>query len=81
MKTREIIDGLRLFNKWRRGAEMKQPDPKQIGIILDMAAGRLNELEVALDRSTAYLEDFNSDIQNLTVKIQLEHNCKLLKGE
>lgn len=81
MRTHDIVDGLRLFNKWRRGDEMEQPDPKQIGILLDMAASRLNQLDVALDRSTAYLDELNNDSKNMAIKNQLDQNYKLLKGE
>lgn len=81
MKTREIVDGLRLFNDWLIGDEMEQPDPKGIVIWIEMAASRLNELEVALDRSTAYLDELNNDSKNMTIKNQLDQNYKLLKGE
>lgn len=79
MKTREIVNSLRRYNEWRRGADIEHPDPKKLGLLIDLAAKRLNDLEVALDRSTAYLDDFNNDSKNLTVKNQLEQNYKLLK--
>lgn len=33
----ELIDRLRYFNKWLRGEEDKQPDPKQIDTDIDRA--------------------------------------------
>lgn len=31
MKVKEIINQLHYFQKWRRGANLKQPDPTEIG--------------------------------------------------
>lgn len=54
-KTREklasLIGRLREFNEWRRDGEGEMPDPRQVGIDLDMAVGLLeilaDELELA----------------------------------
>ena len=66
MKTYEIVQKLR---------ELKDnPDPKQVGFLFEVAAKRLNELDVKLDKSMAYLEVLNEDIGNNTVKWFLEQN-------
>lgn len=41
-----ISERLRQYNRWRRGDKrMKQPDPTEIGELLDSAADRLEVLE------------------------------------
>lgn len=37
MTRQEAITTLKQYNKWRRGAEIPQPDPKLIGIAIDKA--------------------------------------------
>lgn len=34
---------LRQFNKWRRGADMPQPNPKKIGLAIDAAIAELEK--------------------------------------
>ena len=55
MKTEELIERLSAFNEWRRGAEMPQPSPEDIGkwiewacCVLDEQAKALQSFEVAL---------------------------------
>lgn len=45
MTVIQAIKVLRRFNKWRRGGEGKQPDPKQVGEAIDVAVVMM---EVAL---------------------------------
>lgn len=45
MKTKEVIDTLTRYNEWRRGADIKQPDPKEIGEAIDYAIKGLTELQ------------------------------------
>lgn len=45
MTVKQAIKILRRFNKWRRGGEGRQPDPKQFGEAIDVA---IVMLEVAL---------------------------------
>ena len=40
-----MIEKLRLYNQWRRGADIPQPDPTEIGELLDTVADRLEVLE------------------------------------
>ena len=37
MTRQEAITTLKNFNKWRRGEEIEQPNPKMIGIAIDKA--------------------------------------------
>ena len=55
MTTEELIERLSAFNEWRRGAEMPQPSPEDIGkwlewacCVLDEQAKALQSFEVAL---------------------------------
>lgn len=51
MKTdaKELSFQIRQFNSWRRGNEtLEQPQPAEIGLMLDAAADRLEELELEL---------------------------------
>jgi len=44
--TKELSAQIRQFNRWRRGDEtLEQPQPAEIGLMLDAAADRLEELE------------------------------------
>ncbi len=43
MTRQEIIEGLKSYNKWRRGDEkIPQPHPTELGILIDQA---IKELE------------------------------------
>ena len=37
MTLQEVIDYLKYYNNWRRGAEVKMPNPEKIGLSLDYA--------------------------------------------
>ena len=43
MTPQETIKALTKFNKWRRGASISQPDPKDIGEAIDSAVKLLKE--------------------------------------
>jgi len=45
MKTPEAIKILRYFNRWRKGAEIPQPDPKEITEAIDFAIRKLEKLK------------------------------------
>lgn len=45
MTVKQAIKILRRFNKWRRGGEGRQPDPKKVGEAIDVAVVMM---EVAL---------------------------------
>jgi hypothetical protein len=49
--TNELPTQLREFNRWRRGNEtLEQPHPKDIGVMIDEAADRLEQLERELEQ-------------------------------
>lgn len=35
MGTKEIIEYLEYYQRWRRGADIPQPDPKELGKVID----------------------------------------------
>jgi hypothetical protein len=41
----DISARLRKYNEWRRGADGPQPNPKEVGELIDSAADRLEVLE------------------------------------
>ncbi len=47
MTIERALEVLKHFNKWRRGAKMPMPNPKEIGIALDTAI-KVLEKEVKL---------------------------------
>lgn len=48
--TKDIAAALESYNAWRRGATTEQPDPTELGRLLDAATQRLRELDrVSLD--------------------------------
>ena len=50
MKIEEAINTLKEFNEWRRGAYITMPDPKEIGIAIDIVVKHheaMHELEAS----------------------------------
>ena len=45
MTLQEAIKILEEYNKWRRGAEIPQPNPKLIGEAIDIAIHQLKQLK------------------------------------
>lgn len=45
MTKTEVVEGLKLYNEWRRGADIEMLDPKKIGIIIDAAIEMLKTNE------------------------------------
>lgn len=45
MKVKEIIRVLLAFQKWRRGADIPMPDPKEIGRAIDGAIRELRNFQ------------------------------------
>jgi hypothetical protein len=43
MEVKEAIKILRYYQKWRRGAKIAMPDPKQAGIAIDVAIKALRK--------------------------------------
>ena len=46
MTLKEAVKLLDLYNRWRRGSEIEQPNPTKIGIALDMVILELKQKEV-----------------------------------
>jgi hypothetical protein len=36
MNIKQSVETLKYFNKWRRGEEIEMPDPKAVGIAIDV---------------------------------------------
>ncbi len=50
---------LRKYNKWRRGGErIKQPNPTQLGKMIDAAANRLDVLEDVASKAHGVIKAF-----------------------
>lgn len=57
---------LRRYNAWRRGYQTaNQPNPSEIGVMLDTAADRLEELERELAAKSEEIAIFRSDEKRL----------------
>lgn len=57
MKVKEIIRVLHAYQKWRRGANIPQPDPKEIGRAIDGAIRELRNcqrLKINLQKSASH---------------------------
>lgn len=64
METKDIpalIERLRYFNAWRRGAEGKQPNPEQIGRDIDAAVAILTRQTRAPDPFSQALNEGDED--------------------
>lgn len=45
MEINELIKGLCKYQKWRRGAKIPQPDPKELGILIDKVIRELRKIK------------------------------------
>lgn len=45
MKVKEVINQLHNFQKWRRGADIEQPNPTEIGKAIDGAIRELRNFQ------------------------------------
>ncbi len=64
--TETIIKYLKLYNEWRRGDEkMGQPNPTEIGKLIDEACEMLISLERERDEAREALMAFNHDKKHL----------------
>lgn len=45
MKVKEIIKYLHTYQKWRRGADLPMPNPKELGIAIDGAIRELRNFQ------------------------------------
>lgn len=45
MTLNEAIKILEVYNRWHRGADIKQPNPKLIGEAIDIAIHQLKQLK------------------------------------
>lgn len=45
MTDDQIIQNLHYYQKWRRGAKIEMPDPKELGLALDSAIRRLRQIK------------------------------------
>jgi len=45
MKPQQVADYLEYYNRWRRGEEIPQPDPTELGKVIDEAVKILKEYE------------------------------------
>lgn len=47
----KLSDQLRTYNEWRRGSEtIPQPNPTELGVLIESVADRLEALESALQK-------------------------------
>jgi hypothetical protein len=49
MKLDEAVNILRDYNRWRRGEESPQPDPKEVGEAIDMVLASFSECTCTTD--------------------------------
>lgn len=50
MTTAEAVEILKLHNEWRRGAEVKQHSPKEIGLAIDKVIEIIERLKTAVEQ-------------------------------
>lgn len=63
MTPAETADALRLFNVWRRGDDLPQPDPREIGLAIDSAVEALDEVERLRAQNTILTDAINAASQ------------------
>ncbi|MEK9983474.1 MAG: hypothetical protein VW879_01915 [Opitutae bacterium] len=63
--TRSLIDYLKRYNKWRRGADMAPPDPSELGEVIDVACDTLEDLQKNKDNNETLNEPSSSVVKEL----------------
>jgi len=51
---------LRYYNKWRRGADTPQPDPKELGQLIDVAADWIEDACDWIDKATKKIKELEA---------------------
>jgi hypothetical protein len=73
MTKQEIIEGLKTYNKWRRGDEtIPQPNPTELGILIDQAIKELKKPKFTIEQILKAGED--GEINHFETK----HICNIL---
>lgn len=74
MTTETAIHILELYNKWRRGADTEMPDPKQLGLAIDLAIDTLKQSK----QSKKLIIDLQKQNHNLRVQLSdiKDNSCK-----
>ena len=85
MKIKELIERLRTYNAWRRGAENEMPEPQQIGQDIDAAIAAITALETRIAELTEELIEELEEVVEFapectSSKEYAEKRLKELKG-
>jgi len=68
MKNETAAQTLTRFNEWRRGAEIEQPDPTQIGLAIDAAIQALKNNNLEKDGKPVYLPNKKRTMNVVRIK-------------
>ncbi|WAR44198.1 hypothetical protein [Methylomonas rapida] len=63
--VQRVVMRLRYFNEWRRGADTEQPDPKQVGLDIDFATDKLEQITHVCTSHHETKEQFISRIKQI----------------
>ena len=82
MTTQEALDFVKSYNLWRRGDEdLDQPDPKEIGIALDVLCDSVEQKALRFQSSTMSNTPETDACVSSTRGESIFHLCKRLERE
>ena len=73
MNKKELLEGLRYYEKWRKGAEIKMPEPKAVTRYIDSAISVVEITNTKLVNRALYRKD-------IIDKIKITRGAMILDG-
>ena len=81
MTPTEVTAILRKFNDWRRGADIPQPDPREIGEAIDAAVEMIERMGGALESLLIRCDDSDSAMYGTLSTSFVRDTVRIARGE
>ena len=81
MTPSEVTNILRQFNVWRRGADVPQPKPREIGEAIDAAVEMIERMDGALESLLIRCDDSDSAMYGTLSTSFVRDTVRIARGE
>ena len=81
MTPTEVATILRQFNDWRRGADVLQPKPREIGKAIDAAIEMIERMDGALESLLIRCDDSDSAMYGTLSTSFVRDTVRIARGE
>ena len=81
MTPTETTTILRQFNEWRRGADVLQPKPREIGMAIDAAVEMIERMDGALESLLIRCDDSDSAMYGTLSTSFVRDTVRIARGE